>query len=150
MWLIRSLSCFLFGSIEYSLKALGISSLGFNLTSKVLEDKQSKRYEQGVFEFGVHSPMFVTLTMAAITNLGALVWGLLLILLGGKNAFEELFMQVIIAAFAVLNCLPVYGAMFFRSNKGGIPTKTTSLSMFLVSFLFLIAFITFKELKIGA
>ncbi|PON34228.1 Cellulose synthase [Parasponia andersonii] len=151
MWLIRSLSCFLFGSIEYFLKSLGISTLGFNVTNKVLEDEQSKRYEQGVFEFGVHSPMFVTLTMAAITNLVALIWGLSLVLLCGKSAFEELLMQIIIASFAVVNCKPVYGAMFFRSNKrGGIPTKTTLLSMSLASSLFVITFVSLKNSNMGS
>ena len=145
MWAIRGLSCFLFGLIEYFVKSIGISSVSFNVTSKVLEEEQSKRYKQGFFEFGVHSPMFVTLTMAAITNLAALIRGLLLAVLGGKSAFEELFMQVIIAAFAVVNCWPVYGAMFFRSDKGRIPKKTTFLSTFLSSFLFIIAFVTLRN-----
>ncbi|XP_062074607.1 cellulose synthase-like protein G3 isoform X1 [Humulus lupulus] len=144
MWMIKTLTCFLFGSIEYSLKSLGISSHNFNVTSKVIDFEQSKRYEQGVFEFGLHSPMFVTLTMAAMTNLVALVWGLKLTFLGDKSAFDELFMQVIIAAFVVVNCKPIYGAILLRSSsKGGIPTKTTLLSMLLASSFFLLAFFSF-------
>ncbi|ONI07494.1 hypothetical protein PRUPE_5G123700 [Prunus persica] len=75
MWMIRGLSSFLFGTIEFSLKSLGIASHGFNVTSKVLDEDQSKRYEQGSIEFGVSSPLFVTLTMAAIVNLVAFAWG---------------------------------------------------------------------------
>ncbi|PON32354.1 Cellulose synthase [Parasponia andersonii] len=145
MWLIRSLSCLLFGLLEYLLKSLGISTISFHVTSKVVEDEQSKRYELGVFEFGVHSPMFVTLIMAAITNLAALVWGLVIAILGGKSAFEENFMQLTLAAFAVVNCKPIYGAMLVRSNKGGIPIKTTMLSTFLAFSLFVVAFITLRN-----
>ncbi len=39
--------------MEFFLKSLGISTQGFNVTSKVLDDEQSKRYKQGIFEFGV-------------------------------------------------------------------------------------------------
>ncbi|PON68985.1 Cellulose synthase [Trema orientale] len=145
MWLIRSLSSYLFGAIEYFLKSLGIFTINFDVTNKVLEDEQSERYKQGVFEFGVHSPMFVSLTTASITNLVALLWGLLLVFLGGKSAFEELFVQMIIAAFAVVNCKPVYGAMCFRNDKGGLPAKTTLLSTFFALSLFLVAFITLRN-----
>lgn len=145
MWMIRGLSCFLFGSIEYLMKSLGISTHGFNVTSKVLNEEQSKRYEQGVFEFGVHSPLFVPLTMAAITNLAALISALVTILRGGGGDFERLLMQLLIVAFAVVNCLPVYEAMIFRSNKGGIPTKTTLLSTFLTFTLFAVAYVTLRN-----
>ena len=130
MWLIRGLSCFFFGSIEYFLKSLGISSHGFNVTSKVVDEEQSKRYEQGVFEFGVQSPMFVPLTMAALINLGAFVCGILMVLRGSN--LEGLFVQMFIAGFGVLNCRPVYRGLLVRPDKGGIPTKTTMLSIFLV------------------
>nr|XP_048319849.1 cellulose synthase-like protein G3 isoform X4 [Ziziphus jujuba var. spinosa] len=130
MWLIRGLSCFLFGSIEFFLKSLGIYTHGFNVTSKVLLDEQSKRYEQGVFEFGVQSPMFVALTMAAFANLGGFVWGILGVLRGSNN-LEELFVQIFIAGFGILNCKPVYHALVKRSDKGGLPIKTTLLSMVL-------------------
>nr|XP_048319850.1 cellulose synthase-like protein G3 isoform X5 [Ziziphus jujuba var. spinosa] len=138
IWLIRGLSCFWFGPIEYFLKCLGIYTHGFNVTSKVLDDEQSKRYKQEVFEFGVQSPMFVPLTMAAFANLGAFVWGVLGVL-RGSNDLEELFVQIFIAGFGTLNCRPVYHALVRRSDKGGLPMKTTLLSMVL-AFLLTVAF----------
>lgn len=127
------------------MKILGISTHGFNLTSKVVDEEQSKRYEQGMFEFGLHSPLFVPVTMAAITNFAALISGLVAVL-RGESYLEGLLMQLLIAAFAVVNCLPVYEAMFFRSsNKGGIPRKTTLLSTFLAFTLFTIAYVTFRS-----
>ncbi|GMN31463.1 hypothetical protein TIFTF001_003272 [Ficus carica] len=145
MWLIRSLSCFLFGCVEYFMKSVGISMHGFNVTSKVVDEEQSKRYEQGTFEFGVHSSMFVPVIMAAITNFVALISGLIMIL-RGKNYFEGFFIQLLIAVFAIVNCLPVYEAMAFRrSDKGGIPIKTTLLSAFLSFTLFTIAYVTLRS-----
>ncbi|KAE8698120.1 Cellulose synthase-like protein G3 [Hibiscus syriacus] len=76
LWMIRGLTCYLFGLIEYVLKSTGVSPHGFSLTSKVLDDAQSKRYGQGVFEFGVPSPLFVPLTTDAIINLFSFTLGL--------------------------------------------------------------------------
>ncbi|KAL5552418.1 hypothetical protein UlMin_002594 [Ulmus minor] len=144
IWMIKGLSCFLFGSIEYFLKSLGISTHGFDVTSKVVDQEQSKRYEQGVFDFGVESPMFVPMTMAAITNLAAFCLGLVFVLTGRESAFEGLFMQVLISGFGVLNSLPVYEAMIM-SSKSGIPTRTTLLSVVLSSVLFVTAFVALRK-----
>ena len=142
--MIRGLSCFWFGSIEYFLKSLGISTHGFNLTSKVVDQEQSKIYEQGVFDFGVESPMFVPMTMAAITNLAAFCLGLVVVLTSRESAFEELFMQVLISGFGVLNSLPVYEAMI-TTSKSGIPAITTLLSVVLSSVLFVSAFVAMRK-----
>ncbi|PPS01819.1 hypothetical protein GOBAR_AA18861 [Gossypium barbadense] len=52
MWMIKGLSCFLFGLTEFLLKSIGIPTQGFNVTRKAIDDEQRKRYEQGLFEFG--------------------------------------------------------------------------------------------------
>ncbi|XP_022849638.1 cellulose synthase-like protein G3 [Olea europaea var. sylvestris] len=131
MWHMRGVSSHLFGSIEFITKRLGISTQGFNVTSKVMDDEQSKRYDQGIFEFGVESPMFVTLAMAATLNLMAFFCGGIVQIFKERN-LEVFFVQVFIAGFAVLNCLPIYKAMFFRSDKGRMPTRTTIISTLLV------------------
>ncbi|KAB1215438.1 Cellulose synthase-like protein G3 [Morella rubra] len=132
IWMIRGLTCYLFGLVEFSLKSIGISTQGFNVTSKVLDDEQSKRYEQGLFEFGVPSPMFVPLTIAAIINLVSLVKGLMWVLLG-RSKLEGLFVQLLIAGIGVVNCWPIYEAMVLRSDKGRMPLRTTIISTFLAS-----------------
>ncbi|TYI11605.1 hypothetical protein ES332_A09G218400v1 [Gossypium tomentosum] len=128
MWMIRGLSCYLFSSIEYLLKSVGISTHGFSLTSKVVDDEQSKRYGQGIFEFGVPSPLFMPLTVAAIINL----FSFLLVLtqfFSGKNT-EGLCLQMILTGSIVLNCRPVYGAIGLRNDAGKMPTQITIISTF--------------------
>ncbi|KAK6137274.1 hypothetical protein DH2020_028989 [Rehmannia glutinosa] len=137
MWLMRSLSSFVFGSIEYAIKCLGVPTHGFNVTSKVMDDELSKRYDQGVFEFGVPSPMFVPLAMAAILNLSAFLGGLVHVLKGGN--LSNFFVQIFLAGFGVVNSLPICGAMFLRSDKGRMPMKITMTSTLLVGVLYGIA-----------
>uniref|UniRef100_A0A6N2JX91 Cellulose synthase (UDP-forming) n=1 Tax=Salix viminalis TaxID=40686 RepID=A0A6N2JX91_SALVM len=128
-WIIRGLSSYVFGSAEFFLKFLGISAFGFNVTSKVVDDEQSRRYEQRIFEFGADSPMFVTLTVAAIINLSSLVLGLAEVFRG--NSLDGLFVQMFISGFAVVNSWPIYEAIALRKDKGKMPLKTSIIATLL-------------------
>ncbi|KAI5329223.1 hypothetical protein L3X38_028620 [Prunus dulcis] len=143
MWLIKGLSSFLFGSIEFFFKSFGIATLGFNVTSKVLDEDQSKRYEQGSMEFGVPSPLFVPLTTAAIVNLAAFAWGHVEVF-RGSNGLEGLLMQMFIAGFGIANCMPIYEGII-RSDKGKIPTKITLVSTFIAFALYAAAYVTLRN-----
>ncbi|CAK9184307.1 unnamed protein product [Ilex paraguariensis] len=129
MWLIRGLSSQLFGLTEFVTKSLGVATHGFNVTSKVVDDEQSKRYDQGIFEFGVPSPMFVPLAMAATINLIAFLRGLLEVCSGGN--VDGSLVQMFISGFGIVNCFPIYEAMVLRTDKGRMPIKTTIISIFL-------------------
>ncbi|XP_027164171.1 cellulose synthase-like protein G3 [Coffea eugenioides] len=139
IWLIRGLTCYLFGTLEYLMQILGIATHGFNVTSKAVDDEQSKRYYQGLFEFGVPSPIFLPLATAAIISFAAFLYGTMLVLKGGNT--EDVFIQLFIAGFGVLNCLPIYEAMIIRTDKGKMPTKTTITSIIIASGLYLAAFL---------
>ena len=137
MWMIRVLSCNLFASLEYFLKCLGISTYGFSLTNKFVDDEQSKRYHQGVFDFGVPSPMFVPITIAAIINLVSFYMGLMQALKGSNS--EGLFVQMLIAGFVVVNSMPIYEAMVLRRDKGRMPLKISIISKCLALALYVLA-----------
>ncbi|KAF8033393.1 hypothetical protein BT93_D2105 [Corymbia citriodora subsp. variegata] len=138
MCLVRGLTSYVFGTLEYTLKSLGIAAQGFNITSKVLDDEQSKKYEQGVFEFGAVSPMFVLLALAAIVNLASLMQGLMVavVRMSGGGDTEGLVLQILLAGFGVVNGWPIYEAMFIRRDKGRMPTKVTLVSAFAASLLY--------------
>ncbi|XVF12935.1 hypothetical protein REPUB_Repub08aG0162800 [Reevesia pubescens] len=138
MWMIRGLTCYLFGLTEFLLKSIGIPTQGFNVTSKVIDNEQSKRYEQqGLFEFGVESPMFVTLAVAAIINLFSFLYALIQFLNGSNK--EGLFMQLFLTGCIVMNCLPTYQAMALRSDKGKMTVRTTITATFLASAAYIVA-----------
>ncbi|KAK2978630.1 hypothetical protein RJ640_019087, partial [Escallonia rubra] len=139
MWLIRGLSSYFFGSIEFVTKQLGIATQGFNITSKVVDDEQSKRYEEGTFEFGVPSPMYLPLAVAAILNLIAFLRGFKEVFWG--RSFDGLLLQVLIAGYVVLNSIPIYQAMVWRTDKGRMPTKTTVIATFLVWGLYAVVYL---------
>ncbi|KAM7525904.1 hypothetical protein LguiA_015806 [Lonicera macranthoides] len=119
MGIIRGLSSFPFALLEYVLKSVGMSSFGYNVTSKVVDNEENKHYEQGIFEFGVPSPMFLPLAMAAIINLFSFSSGVLRVLKNGR--LDDVFVQIFISAYLVVSCWPVYEAMVLRSDKGKMP-----------------------------
>ncbi|CAH8275551.1 unnamed protein product [Arabidopsis lyrata] len=120
MWSIRGFSSHLFGFIEFTLQTLNLSTHGFNVTSKANDDEeQSKRYEKEMFEFGPSSTMFLPMTTAAIVNLLAFVWGLYGLFAWGKG----LVLELMLASFVVVNCLPIYEAMVLRKDNGKLPKR---------------------------
>ncbi|KAK9122020.1 hypothetical protein Syun_019637 [Stephania yunnanensis] len=146
MWLIRGLTSYLFGSIDCSFQKLGISALGFNVTNKVVDDEQRKRYEQGTFEFGVTSPFFVTLTMAAIINLITFVVGVVRMVFFPEK-FGEMFVQMFISGFVIVNCWPIYEGIALRVDKGRMPTKTITISLLLVGILHCVTFFSLTHVR---
>ncbi|XP_042021467.1 cellulose synthase-like protein G3 [Salvia splendens] len=138
MWLVRGLSSDLFGTLEYISNQLGIGGRSFNVTNKVDDEEMRKRYNEGMFEFGVSSPMFVPLSTAAIINLVAFLGGVLQFLKG--RGLEEMLGQMVVTSMGVANSLPIYEAMVLRSDGGRMPTKITIISLVLASFLFLVIY----------
>ncbi|KAK1564601.1 hypothetical protein Q3G72_006789 [Acer saccharum] len=130
IWMIKGLSSYLFGFTEYLLNSLGISALGFNVTSKVVDDELSKRYDQEIFEFGAPSPMFVPITMAAILNFFSFSWGLMQIIRGVGDMQGQL-LQMLLSGFVMVNCWPIYEAIVLRSDKGKLPAQVTVIAAFL-------------------
>ncbi|XP_077212536.1 cellulose synthase-like protein G3 isoform X2 [Tasmannia lanceolata] len=142
MWMIRGVSSYPFALIQFTFKLIGISDFGFNVTSKVIDDEQRKRYKQGIFEFGVASPLFVPLATVAIINLISFIVGASRVLQQGK--LEDFFVQLFISGFVMANCWPIYEAMVLRRDRGRIPMKTMVISIFLAWVLYLVASITLK------
>ncbi|GER56259.1 cellulose synthase-like protein [Striga asiatica] len=136
-WLLRGLSSYLFGFIEYVTNLLSLASSGFHLTDKVLDDELSKRYDQGIFEFGVASPMFVPLATATIINLVAFVCGFARTFV--DESFGTFFVQIFIAGFGVVNALPIYEAMVLRRDNGRMPSRVTISSALLAVALYGVA-----------
>ncbi|XP_043702832.1 cellulose synthase-like protein G1 [Telopea speciosissima] len=142
IWMIRGNSSYLFGSATYLLKLLGFPASGFNVTSKVVTGEQMQRYKQSIFEFGVASTLFVPLTTTAILNLIAFVVGLAGVFRHGNAG--EMFVQLFISGFVMVNCWPIYEAIALRKDDGKMPAKITMMSILLAWLLYLASSLVLK------
>ncbi|KAL6313226.1 hypothetical protein AAG906_018692 [Vitis piasezkii] len=103
----------------------GLSSFTFGL---VVEEEQSKRYQKGSSSLSP-IPIFLPLTTAAIINLAAFLTGFAKAC--RQRSIEDVFLQMFLAGFAVVNCWPVYEAMAWRRDQGKLPLKITVISVVL-------------------
>ncbi|XP_071703795.1 cellulose synthase-like protein G3 [Rutidosis leptorrhynchoides] len=143
MWLILGSSSYAFSMIDYwFLTSIGKSTFEFNVTSKVSDTELTKRYEKGVFEFGVNLPLLLPMNIAAIVNLFAFMIGVKHMLLN-NGRFDELFVQLFIAGFGVVNSWPIYEGMILRSDQGKMPVKTTLESVLIAIVIYFLSSLIF-------
>lgn len=132
MWMIKGVSSFLMSVVVTILKSLGISESGFEITSKVIDDDAVKRYKQEVMEFAVASPMFVPPTTLSLLNLYCFLRSTVLMIVQGEpSVLDHMALQLILSGFISLVSLPLYEALFFRRDKGRMPTSITAYSILL-------------------
>ncbi|KAI3693699.1 hypothetical protein L1987_76649 [Smallanthus sonchifolius] len=127
MWLMWGLSSYPFALLEWSLKYFGLSTFGFSVTSKVVNEEQSRLYEEGMIEFGVESVLFFPISVASVVNLWSFVKGVMDVVINGR--LDEFFVQIFISGFAVVNSWSVYECMVLRKDRGKMPLKITLASI---------------------
>ncbi|XP_009793109.2 cellulose synthase-like protein E1 isoform X1 [Nicotiana sylvestris] len=128
MWLYKRTSSYIFAFLDVMLKLFGSSNSTFIVTPKVSDEDVLLRYKQEKMEFGNASPMLTILSTLAMLNLFCLV-GLVKELIitrevGLKYAFDTMALQILLCGFLVLINLPLYNGLFFRQDKGKIPSST--------------------------
>ena len=133
MLIIKRTTTFFFAFINVIIKQLGLSETTFAITSKVVTEDVSKRYEQEIMEFGSSSTMFTILGTLAMLNLFCLVGATLKMVLREFGALENLISQVFLCGMMVLINLPVYEAIFFRKDNGCLPFSVMFKSIVLAS-----------------
>ncbi|KAK4398632.1 Cellulose synthase-like protein E6 [Sesamum angolense] len=112
---------------------LGLSQTAFAVTAKVVDDEAQKRYRKGLIDFGNSSIMLVIIATLALLNLFSLGWGIKKALFSAPETFEKLVVQLTICGIITLLNLPVYEGLFFRSDKGSIPSSVTFKSIVMAS-----------------
>ncbi|XP_058068335.1 cellulose synthase-like protein E6 [Magnolia sinica] len=124
MWLLKRTTSYLFAFVDTLLLLSGIAKSAFIITAKVSDDDVSQRYEQEIMEFGSSSPMFTILASLAMLNLFCLIGGATRVMMdGGISVLETLMLQFLLCGSLVLINVPFYQGLFFRKDKGRLPTS---------------------------
>ncbi|MCE2055169.1 hypothetical protein HAX54_042092 [Datura stramonium] len=127
IWLYKRTSSYIFAFLDTMLKLFGSSNTTFIVTPKVTDEDVLLRYKQEKMEFGSASSMLTILSTLAMLNLFCLV-GLVKILILTrefelKYAFETMALQILLCGVLVFVNMPLYNALFFRQDKGKIPSS---------------------------
>lgn len=134
-WLIRSATSYLFALIDNLTKQLGLSETTFVITAKVADEGVLKRYQQEIIEFGNVSLMVTIISTLALLNLFSLVGGMTRVIFSMefRGGVAGLIPHIILCGLTVMLNLPVYHALFIRSDKGRIPSSVMFKSIVLSS-----------------
>lgn len=134
--MIRRTTSYFFAFIDTISRQLGLSETTFVITDKVVTEDVSKRYEQEVIEFGSSSIMPTIVATLAMLNLFTLFGGIRKIVMDLDDQFkalDQLILQLILCVLLVMANIPVYQALFIRSDKGRLPSSVMFKSIVLAS-----------------
>lgn len=150
MYLFKRLASYSFGFVDTILKHLGLKKSTFIITAKVADEEVLKRYEQEIMELGSPSPMFTILATLAMLNLVCLIGGAKrLVLDEGIGLLGSMLLQFVLCGSVVLINMPVYQAMFFRTDGGRMPTSITLTSIALAMLAYMVPQQYFRSPRIS-
>ncbi|KAL8142783.1 hypothetical protein V2J09_015815 [Rumex salicifolius] len=130
-WTLKMLTCNTYGCSDAIMKAMGLKETSFIPTSKVTDEEQDKRYEQGVYDFRTSNRFLVPLGTAVILNLVCFVGGLVRVTVVGN--WDEMLAQLVLSAFFVAMSKAIVEGMVVRKDNGRFPTSATLMSIVVCS-----------------
>ncbi|KAK6917890.1 Cellulose synthase [Dillenia turbinata] len=130
IWVFRCTTSYFFAFVDTMLNVAGLSESGFVVTAKVTEDDVSQRFEQEIFEFATPSPMFIIIATLAMLNMFSLLWAVKRVAMDLQyTILEPLAMQIVVCIIVIALNIPVYQGLFFRKDRGRMPTSVTIKSL---------------------
>ncbi|KAH9764513.1 cellulose synthase-like protein G2 [Citrus sinensis] len=135
IWMIKSLTCYTYGTIDAILKCFGMKQPCFSPTNKVSDDEQAKLHQLGKFNFQTPTKFLAPLVSLVMLSMIAFTGGITrMVISGGAN---ELLGQVILSFYILLESYPIIEGMAWRKDKGQVPASVALLS-FVLSTIFLL------------
>lgn len=123
VWMIKSVTSHLYGSLHAIMEKIGTSESSFLPTNKVVDVEHVKFYQMGKFDFQASPLLLVPLCSLVILNFGALIGGVAKVI--STHSFSEMFIQLFIPFFVVTMNYPIIEGMIVRNDKGRIPPFVT-------------------------
>ncbi|XVE65889.1 hypothetical protein DITRI_Ditri08aG0035700 [Diplodiscus trichospermus] len=141
IWMIKSVTCHLYGSLDAILKKLGLRKASFLTTSKVADGEQIKLYQQGKFDFRASTIFVAPLATILLVNLASIVGGVVRTMVMEEAGWRKMCGQVLLSFYITVMNYAIIEAMVKRKDKGRIPS-----SVILLSVVFSLIFLSFGSL----
>ncbi|KAG2728013.1 hypothetical protein I3760_01G186100 [Carya illinoinensis] len=133
IWMIKSVTCYLYGSLDAIMKKMGLREASFFPTNKAADEEQVKLYQMGKFNFDASNIFLVPMVAIIILNLVAFVCGLLRVMFIGD--WDKILVQLFISCYILIMNFPLIEGMVIRKDKGRVQPSVTLLSV-IVSIIF--------------
>ncbi|KAM1439325.1 hypothetical protein EV2_013104 [Malus domestica] len=126
IWMMKSVTSHLYGSVDAFMKKLGMREASFLPTNKVDDVEQLKLYNMGVFDFQTSLQFLAPMVALVILNMASFAVGIAKGIFVGE--LDKMFIQIFIAFYVIVMNYPIIEGMLIRKDKGSIPLSVTLLS----------------------
>ncbi|KAK9672825.1 hypothetical protein RND81_12G127300 [Saponaria officinalis] len=123
VWIIRSMTSFLFGTLECIITRFGVREASFNTTNKAGDDDRTKWYQMGKYDFRTSEMMILPLVTTVTLNVFCLVIGVAFLVVARDPS--SMFVHMVLSFYALMLSLPVIEGMLLRTDSGRVPLSTT-------------------------
>ncbi|XP_052483980.1 cellulose synthase-like protein G2 [Gossypium raimondii] len=128
IWMIKSVTCHLYGSLDAILKKFDLRKASFLTTNKVTDNEQITLYRGGKFDFRTSTIFVAPLVTVMLVNLASIVGGVYRIMFMGTD-WRKMFGQVLLSFYIIVMNYVVIEGMVLRKDKGRIPLYVNVLSI---------------------
>ncbi|KAK7252118.1 hypothetical protein RIF29_35852 [Crotalaria pallida] len=137
IWMMKSITCHLYGCLDALLKKVGIREASFLPTNKVEDNEQTLLYQMDKYDFQA-SNIFIVPMLALLTiNICCFIGGVLRVLLVGD--WDKMFIQFFLAAYIITVNYPIIEGVVIRKDKGHI-SKLAAIHVILTTVIILAIF----------
>ncbi|KAL9327404.1 hypothetical protein ACSQ67_008049 [Phaseolus vulgaris] len=118
IWMMKSVTCHLYGCLDALLKKFGIREASFLPTNKLENDEQTLLYQMDKYDFQASNIFIAPMLFLITVNIYCLVGGVYRVLLVGDC--DKMFIQLFLAVFIVTVNYPLIEGILIRKDKGSI------------------------------
>ncbi|XP_074278914.1 cellulose synthase-like protein G2 [Silene latifolia] len=141
-WMMRGVTSSLYGSIDSTLKKVGLRESSFTTTNKVDDKERIELYNKGIFDFRTSTKFIIPLVGLVIFNLASFVGGVLRMFI--LDQWNEFLGQISLSFFVILLGYPVIKGMVVRTDDASISASVSLKSALFAMGLFVIGSICLR------
>ncbi|KAK7362782.1 hypothetical protein VNO77_04904 [Canavalia gladiata] len=118
IWMVKSITCYLYGCLDALLKKIGIREASFLPTNKLEDHEQTLLYQMDKYDFRASNIFMVPMLALLTINITCFLGGVYRVLLVGD--WDKMFIQLLLAVFIIIVNYPIIEGLVIRKDKGRI------------------------------
>ncbi|KAL2321115.1 hypothetical protein Fmac_030084 [Flemingia macrophylla] len=137
IWMMKSVTCHLYGCLDALLKKVGVREASFLPTNKSEDNERTLLYQMDKYDFRASNIFIVPILALFTINISCFVGGVYRVLLVGDC--DKMFIQLCLAVFVIIVNYPIIEGLVIRKDQGRI-SKSVAIPVILATVVLLAFF----------
>lgn len=116
--MMRSITCDLYGFLDFLLKKFGLRKANFMPTNKVEDDDQTMMYQMDKYDFRTSNMFLVPMVALLTINISCFLGGIYRVVSVGE--WDNMFIHLFLPAYIIIVNYPIIEGLVIRKDKGRI------------------------------